>query len=391
MSKGQPQGRGVGKDDTDKVFKRLIKSQAIKTGLIQDIEDNILFIDKFGKDKLSDMATNIILGHLIQYTQKQCILHSIPMVRIPSGYYWDRHIMEWETEYTDMLVHNDQKIVLVPKGIVSFCKAYMPDKYYNHFVLNFMQQEHIRLNSALVFKRKDGTPYVTKKSIKQTTSYSKEFLIRFTNAHPNILTLFKDRTFVSSLSNEDISNVDINVEEIALDLANRLSSIPMGNESASAYHNIMIGILELLFYPHLISPYKEREIHDGRKRIDIVFENAAESNTIFDRIINKHRIPCPYVFMECKNYSREVANPELDQLAGRFSPRRGKMGFLLCRKIDDMQLFMQRCKDTFNDDRGLIIPLEDTDIIELLNNIKPYTRNIYLENFIQERIGKIIM
>ena len=169
----------------------------------------------------------------------------------------------------------------------------MTDKYYNHFVLNFMQQEHIRLNSALVFKRKDGTPYVTKKSIKQTTSYSKEFLIRFTNAHPNILTLFKDRTFVSSLSNEDISNVDINVEEIALDLANRLSSIPMGNESASAYHNIMIGILELLFYPHLISPYKEREIHDGRKRIDIVFENAAESNTIFDRIINKHRIPSP--------------------------------------------------------------------------------------------------
>lgn len=42
LSRGKPQGRGIGHEDTDKVFNRLLKSKAISTGLIQDIEDNIL-------------------------------------------------------------------------------------------------------------------------------------------------------------------------------------------------------------------------------------------------------------------------------------------------------------------------------------------------------------
>lgn len=70
MSIGNPRGRGVGNQDTDKIYDSLLKSRAIQTGLIQDIEDNILFVDNFGKDKLSDMTTNIITSHLIIYTQK---------------------------------------------------------------------------------------------------------------------------------------------------------------------------------------------------------------------------------------------------------------------------------------------------------------------------------
>ena len=167
--------------------------------------------------------------------------------------------------------------------------------------------------------------------------------------------------------------------------------IPMGNEAASQYHNMMIGVLELIFYPHLINPYKEQEIHEGRKRIDIVFENAAEQNSVLDRLISKHHIPCQYIFFECKNYSRDVANPEMDQLSGRFSPRRGRVGFLLCRNIDDFDLFIKRCKDTYNDDRGLIIPLVDNDIISLLNNVRNYSPNRYLEDFLSHRVAKLIL
>src|SRR5882724_7768120 len=52
LSRGRPQGRGVGKFNTNDIFDNIIKSKAIQTGLIQDLEDNILFVEGFGKDKL---------------------------------------------------------------------------------------------------------------------------------------------------------------------------------------------------------------------------------------------------------------------------------------------------------------------------------------------------
>lgn len=388
MSIGNPRGRGVGNQDADKIYENLLRSRAIQTGLIQDIEDNILFVDNFGKDKLSDMTTNIITYHLIIYTQNQCKLHNIPLSQgISSGYFWNRRSNEWEIEHTEMLIVDEHKILLVPKGIVSFCKGYTPDKYYNHFVLEYLQNEHLRLNSTLVQRRNNGVNFVTKKSLKDFNPQSKEFLRRFTREHPEVLGQFKNQTDINSLTNFEITDIDIT--QVIQNLIRRLKAVPSGSDSASDFHNIMIGILELVFYPHLINPIKEREIHDGRKRIDITFDNAAK-NGIFYRLSENFKIPCPFIFIECKNYSRDIVNPELDQISGRFSVNRGKIGFIICRHINDFQLFMDRCKDTFRDDRGLIIPLVDNDIILLLQNYDNWNTE-FTEKFLSDRIREIII
>lgn len=386
MSIGNPRGRGVGNQDTDKIYDSLLRSRAIQTGLIQDIEDNILFVDNFGKDKLSDMTTNIITSHLITYTQNQCKLHNIPLTTgISSDYFWNRQTDEWEIEHTEMLVVNERKILLVPKGIVSFCKGYTPDKYYNHFVLEYLQNENLRLQTALVQRKNNGAHFVTKKSLKEINPQSKDFLRRFTLQHPEVLEQFKEKTDINSLTNIDITDIDIS--QITQDLIARLQAIPSGNDSASDFHNIIIGILELVFYPHLINPIKEREIHEGRKRIDITFDNASK-NGIFYRLSQNHRIPCPFIFIECKNYTRDLVNPELDQIGGRFSVNRGQVGFIICRQIDNFQLFMNRCKDTFRDGRGLIIPIVDNDIIQLLQNYNNWNTE-YAERFLSDRIREI--
>lgn len=386
LSIGNPKGRGVGNEDTDKIYDSLLKSRAIQTGLIQDIEDNILFVDNFGKDKLSDMTTNIITRHLIQYTQQQCQLHGITLTeQTASGYFWNRQENEWQNEYTEMLVIGSKKILLVPKGIVSFSKGYTPDKYYNHFVLEFLQNEHLRMRSALVQRRKNGAQFVTKNSLKEMNPLSKEFLRRFTIEHPEVLEQFKDKVNINSLANLEIT--DINIRPIITDLIVRLRGIPAGNNDASAFHQLIIGILEIIFYPNLINPVKEQEIHQGRKRIDISFDNASKVG-IFRRLSENHKIPCPYIFIECKNYSRDVANPELDQMGGRFSVNRGQIGFIVCRSIDNMDLFLERCRDTFRDGRGLIVPLVDADIIQLLENHNDWNQEFF-EAFMSNRIRQI--
>ena len=107
----------------------------------------------------------------------------------------------------------------------------------------------------------------------------------------------------------------------------------------------------------------EQQIHSGRKRIDVTFDNGATGG-FFSALANQSRIPCRYVFGECKNYGRDVGNPEVDQLSGRFSINSGQFGLLLCRSVENMDLLLERCRDTLRDGRGLIIPLVDDDLVD---------------------------
>ncbi len=380
LSKGEPQGRGVGTEDSLKIFNSLLESTAVQTGIVEDIEDCRIFVPGIDKDKSSDMATNIIRKHLIEYTQQQCNLWGIPLQsNVTSGYVWDRRSREWQNFYTEMLIVDGRKILLTPKAIVSFVKDYTAKKYIQHFVLNFLQNEHLRLNTALVQRRirKDGSErvWVTKKSIiEHEPPFTKEYLAKFTQAHPEVFAKFRrdTSTEVSPIKNQDISSGNLN--EIIDHLINELQNTPSGNENATRYHKLTVGILELIFYPNLMAPQVEREIHDGRKRIDITFDNAA-SYGFFHRLHTTYKTPSQFIFVECKNYSRDVANPELDQLSGRFSLHRGKFGLLLCRTIDNLNVFLSRCTDTYKDDRGTIIPLVDRDLISILTQLFPDGHN----------------
>jgi len=69
-------------------------------------------------------------------------------------------------------------------------------------------------------------------------------------------------------------------------------------------------------------------------------ENGARDG-IFQRLHSMRGIPCSFVPIECKNYSTEIANPELDQISGRLSPVRGKVGIICYRTFDDRALFIE--------------------------------------------------
>jgi hypothetical protein len=144
-----------------------------------------------------------------------------------------------------------------------------------------------------------------------------------------------------------------------------LNRIPVGHEGAHKYHKFILGALETIFYPNLRKPEKEQRLHAGRKRVDIVFDNVGNQGFFADLRI-RHRIKCPYVFFECKNYSEDPGNPEFDQLTGRFSKLRGEFGILVCRKITNRHKTLQHSRDPLNDGRGYVLVLDDSDIEALL-------------------------
>ena len=138
-----------------------------------------------------------------------------------------------------------------------------------------------------------------------------------------------------------------------------------GKKDADKYHQLVLGSLTALFYPSLIQPRKEWEIHGGRKRIDIVFTNAADTG-FFAHRRDDHSTFANTVIVECKNYSTDIANAEIDQLLGRFDNNRGKFGIITCRSIDKKKLLDERCRNAASRSQGYVIVLTDDDIVAML-------------------------
>jgi len=358
LSTDAPRGRGVGEHDADKIFESILQSHAIQTGLVNNIADCQIFVEGVGDDKISDMTTNIIRNHLIEYTQAQCRFWDIPLRQnIASGYFWDRASRRWDNQHTDMLVIDDRRILLVPKSIVSYCKVHKPNRYYMRVVLDYLRDDHLQRRSHLLRQRKLKRgriiEYVRKKDVEEEHPYSKKFIRDFTANHPTVFQSFENfaKQQMAPLSNEDFERYiqQPDVGTVIDYLITRLGEVPAGADDATTYHRLMVGALELIFYPDLTCPVVEQKIHAGRKRIDITFDNSAKSG-YFYYLHDTKKISSAYIFVECKNYSREIANPELDQMGGRFSPNRGKFGLILSRTLDNMDLFIARCRDTFADD-----------------------------------------
>ena len=388
LSTTTPRGRGVSGKQALDLYRHLRRSPAATTGVISELSDCDLFVEGIGPDKISDITTNIIRRQLVTYTEEQCRIHNIPTQQVPSDRLWNTDSQRWSVEYVNLPVIGTWRVLLVPKGSVRWSIAFSPLEYYHQFVLNFLQAEHLAQSSALVEVLKNGRRIVTKRSLEERYPFSKGFLTEFTQRHPDVLETYKHSLSLGSeLTNEELEE-GFDSTEFARVLKEKLASIPSGENAATAYHYFMMGCLEFLFYPLLNYPVPQYRIHNGRKIVDIRFNNAAREGFFF--AMRTHRaVRALYVLAECKNYSHEIANPELDQIAGRFSPARGRLGLLLARQFDDRERFIRRCRDTVNDDRGFILPLVDADIVQLLSFVEE-RRKEELDRFLNQRFAEIV-
>ena len=88
LSQAKAQGRGVGREKDRDLGEALIRSEAAKSGLLEDLEDTILMVEGVGPDTISDITTNIIREPLINYTRHACTFYGIPIsgnVPVPSA------------------------------------------------------------------------------------------------------------------------------------------------------------------------------------------------------------------------------------------------------------------------------------------------------------------
>jgi hypothetical protein len=350
------------------VWAALTKSKASKTGLLKDIEDACLFIEGIGPDRISDAVCNIIRGPLIQYTQDMCKYYGIQLTHdVDSGPIWDPQTGLWQDALVQLPVTPFGKLLLVPKAAVRHRLVYDATTYYTHYLLPAMQASEKSLNSSLVHVLKDGRKRVTKKSLRNKYGVDKLAIVDQTLRHPDVLKQYRDSTKKGSrpITHQQLAEIENIPPPNFSGLLSAVTSVKPGKLGATDYENAIEKLLSALFFPSLSSPQKQHEIHGGRKRIDITYVNNPVGG--FFLWVSTH-YPSAHIFVECKNYGKEIGNPEFDQLSGRFSPSRGQVGLLVCRSVEDSDKVAASCLDTANDGRGWIVVLTDDDLKQLVQD-----------------------
>lgn len=390
LSRRGKRGRGVGSIRAEELWDALCESEAVQTGLVQDLEDTILTIYGIGRDIISDITTNIIREPLIEYTQAVCQVYGITIQEdISSGPLWNPRTHSWVQNFVRLPTIKHISLILVPKNIVRYRMTYDIDEYYRHYLLAELRNEELSMNSSLVEVLKSGKRRVTAKALEEKYGTGKKVLIEQTLRHPDVLRGYRSQ---NTMPKPPLSHIELmrdpekdlpNWEE----LLNNVLCLESGTENAINYEKAIEALLYALFYPALANPESQHRIHEGRKVIDIKFTNiAAEGFFVW---LAQH-YSAPYIYVECKNYGREIGNPEVDQLAMRFSPDRGQVGILVCRSFEDKQRVLKRCKDVTDDNHGFIIALEDSDLKTLVDEAKTLGKELEFSLLMQRFEGLIM-
>jgi hypothetical protein len=397
LSKGTSRGRALGPGTAEDIWEALEKSEATRTGLLVHLEDTALLVRGVGPDLVSDIATNLIRDLLIAYTNQMAEYYGIPLTKgVVSGPLWDPAASDWQAgRFVDLPVADEKRLLLVPKAIVRQQLEYDTDEYLHKFILPHLEFREISANTELVRTIKyNGAKKVAKKDLIAKYGGKKDDIIRVTleqAAHDtDLLARYRETKEKKPGPPPSVAEMASVTDSAIPDwnqLLAKVKAVTAGTDGATDYHNAVERLLTAVFSPSLAMPFKEYKILQGRKRIDIAYVNADTTGGFFWWVAQHH--PAPNVFVECKNYKGDLANAELDQIAGRFSPNRGKLGLLCCRSFKDKNLFVQRCRDTALDGKGFIIVLDDDDLSKI-TELRKANQGTALFQFLKARFDELV-
>jgi hypothetical protein len=165
LSRGRPQGAGIGPGQADEIFRALSQSEAVRTGLLTSLEECELMVDGVSDDKISDLTTNVLRGQLAEYTQGQCDLHGIATRNVAVGPTFDVDQLEWVNEYLRLPVATSGPLLLVPTAIARTRSAYDSQRFYGSYAIEFLRAQQMAAGGSLVKTLKNGTRRVFKKDL----------------------------------------------------------------------------------------------------------------------------------------------------------------------------------------------------------------------------------
>lgn len=202
-------GNSVADKLKPKIIAAIQQNKAVRSGILSHFSDVELFIEDVGSDRISDITTKIIKDPLIEFTQKECRKHGIPMSVVNQEDIFDHTTISWISRKVELPVHSGKPIIFVPKNLVRLEGAAGQNfRCFYRFAIREFIANDVEMLEDISPSGKDGR--ILLRDVKSAYPISKESISNWMLKYGKMLVDFKEDLLsdrVRSLSDSEIMNV----------------------------------------------------------------------------------------------------------------------------------------------------------------------------------------
>jgi hypothetical protein len=301
-------------------------------------EEIQFFVDHISRDRISDIACNLLKSFLLDYTIQQCQTHGIPLnkVSLPSIYSYKENKLVDEAVDLPINPETNKPTILVPRRWLRF----RPWLDFNEFITEYFPKEKLPAAdqsriAVLTFNRQNyGTvrDYVTA----------------------------KERTAADCQNDPLFSQIPIASAKTSL---KTIKALPTGakEETDLKYERELSRLLASAFYPQLDFAKAQSRTESGVLIRDLIFYNNRSHEFLAD-LFDKY--DCRQIVMEMKNVN-ELHSEHINQLNRYMTDQFGKFGVILTRRMPLPKVFRNTI-DLWAGQRRCILILDDSDLDQIV-------------------------
>jgi hypothetical protein len=302
-------------------------------------EEIQFFVDHISKDRISDIACNLLKSFLIDYTVQQCQTYNIPAskVSVPAIYnYRDNKLAHEDNLALPINPETQKPILLVPKRWLRF----RPWLDFSEYMTEYFPKEKL------------STPEASRIAV---LTYNRQHY----GAVQEYITT-KERTADDCHNDPLFSAIPIASAKKSLEV---IKSIPRGqkDENDLKYERELSRLLASAFYPQLDFAKAQSRTESGVLIRDMIFYNN-RSHPFLDELFQKY--DCRQIVMEMKNVN-ELSRDAISQLNRYLTPEFGRFGIILTRRFPLPKVFRNTI-DLWAGQRRCILIVDDFDLEQIV-------------------------
>lgn len=308
-----------------------------KRGFVH-FEEIQFFVNHISKDRISDIACNLLKSFLIDYTIQQCTEHRIPTTEVSASVYNYRENKPLVERNLMLPVNpeNQRPIIFVPKRWLRF----RPWLDFGEYIADYFPKEKLPADAfqsratVLTFNR-------------QNYGAIRDYVAA------------KERTAQDCNNDPLFSQIPIASAKKSLEV---IKGLPTGAkaESDARYERELSRLLASAFYPQLDFAKAQSRTESGVLIRDLIFYNN-RSHEFLAELFEKYE--CRQIVMEIKNVN-ELQSDHINQLNRYMTEQFGLFGVILTRRVPVPKVYRNTI-DLWAGQRRCILILDDYDLEQI--------------------------